>query len=90
MMVAMQCCVNSTSQNAFEKVLTRKQGLFWGGIFYPELYLDPGSCGGNTPSTSPKSLVPGGLRWKHTEYQPKIPSSWGPAVETHRVPAQSP
>ncbi len=27
--------------------------------FYPELYLDPGSCGGNTTSTCPKSLVPG-------------------------------
>ncbi len=26
---------------------------------YLELYLDPGSCGGNTPSTGPKSLVPG-------------------------------
>ncbi len=26
---------------------------------YLELYLDPGSCGGNAPSTGPKSLVPG-------------------------------
>ncbi len=26
---------------------------------YFELYLDPGSCGGNASSTGPKSLVPG-------------------------------
>ncbi len=43
----------------FEKVLPHEQGLSEGQNFYPELYLDPGSCGGNTPSTGPKSLVPG-------------------------------
>jgi len=42
-----------------EKVLPRQQGLSGGGNFYPELHLDPGSCGVNTPSTTPKFLVPG-------------------------------
>ncbi len=31
------------------------------GNVYPELYLDMGSYGGNTPSNGPKSLVPGEL-----------------------------
>ncbi len=43
----------------FEKVLPREQGLSEGQIFTRNFILDPGSCGGNTPSTGPKSLVPG-------------------------------
>jgi len=39
----------------FEKVLLREQGLSE-GHFYPELHLDPGFCGWNTPSTTPKFL----------------------------------
>ncbi len=46
----------------FEKVLPREQGLSEGQLFYPELYLDPGSCGGNTPSTGPKYSSCGGNR----------------------------
>jgi len=44
----------------FEKVtlLPREQVHSEGQFFYLELYLDPGSCGENTPNTSPKSLVP--------------------------------
>ncbi len=38
------------------KSTTSQAGTFWGAQFYPELYLDPGSCGGNTSNTGPKSL----------------------------------
>ncbi len=41
------------------KSTTSWVGTIWGANFYPELYLEPGSCGGNTPSTGPKSLVIG-------------------------------
>ncbi len=34
------------------KSTTSRAGTFWGANFYPELYLDPGSCGGNTPAVS--------------------------------------
>ncbi len=57
--VEIQCCVNSTKCRTFEKYYPREQGTFWGSNFYPEFYWDPGSHGGNKPSTSPKSLVPG-------------------------------
>ncbi len=36
----------------FEKVLPREQGLSEGQIL-PGTFLDPGSCGGNTPAQSP-------------------------------------
>ncbi|CAM4549935.1 unnamed protein product [Leuciscus chuanchicus] len=36
-----------------------REGTIGGGNIYPELHLDPGSCGVNTSSTSPKFLVPG-------------------------------
>jgi len=40
------------------KSTTLRAGTFWGGNFNPKLHLDTGSCSGNTPSTTPKSLVP--------------------------------
>ncbi len=36
--------------------LATRAGNFWGAHFYPELYFDPGSCGGNTLSNALKSL----------------------------------
>ncbi len=41
------------------KSTTSWVGTIWGANFYPELYLEPGSWGGNTPSTGPKSLIIG-------------------------------
>ncbi len=40
----------------FEKVLESSDFLRGKFLPGPELYLDPGSCGGNTPSAGPKSL----------------------------------
>ncbi len=70
MVVEIQCCVNSTNQHAQRpspaaessgplKKYYLASREFLRGKFSPELYLDPGSCGGNTKSTGPKSLVPG-------------------------------
>ncbi len=68
MVVEIQCCVNSTNQHVqrpspapwkfrtFEKVLESSDFLRGKFLPGPELYLDPGSCGGNTPSAGPKSL----------------------------------
>ncbi len=57
MLIEIQCCIKSTNQHAQgPSPAPESSGLL---KKYPELYLDPGSCGGNTPSTDPKSLVPG-------------------------------
>lgn len=45
------------------KSTTLWAGTFWGDSFYLELYLDPGPCCWNTPSPTPKSLVPGESSW---------------------------
>ncbi len=50
--------VRPRKYQTYEKVLRREQELSVEQIFYLELYLEPGSCGGNTQSTGPN--VPAG------------------------------
>ncbi len=53
------------SSGPLKKYYLRSRDFLRGIFFYPELYLDPGSCGGNTQSIGPKCSSLGMfLRWK--------------------------
>ncbi len=70
MVVEIKCCVNSTNQHAqrpspapessrpLKKYYLASRD-FLRGKFLPRTLFRSCSCGGNTPSTGPKSLVPG-------------------------------
>ncbi len=78
MVVEIQCCVNSINQHIkhpsstpessgpLKKYYLVSRDFLRGKKLYPELYLDPGSSGGNTTSTGPKSLVPREGSWLET------------------------
>ncbi len=59
------------------KSTSSQAGTFWWANSYLELYLDPGSCGGDTPSTGTKSLVPGEVSTVETSFTCHYFLLWG-------------